>query len=134
MATRTARQTIADALSRMGILSEEESPTAAQGVAALSVLNQLMQGFPAMGIPYVHAALTLDDVLNVPDEQTRNVMLMLVWELADGYGKALSPKILVDIADARNSLQACYYAVPPAEVDPALRNTLLHGSASITRL
>lgn len=133
MATRTARQTITSALRRLGILSEEEAPTAPQAVDALSVLNEMMQGFPAMGIHYVHADLTLDSVLNVPDEQTRNVMLMLAWELADPYGKTLSQKTLADIADAKSSLQACYYEVPPGQVDTALRNTLLQGTASITR-
>jgi hypothetical protein len=116
MATRTARQIIVSALRRIAILSEEESPIAAQAVDALAVLNDLMQGFPTMGIPYVHETLTLDSVLNVPDEQTRNVMLMLVWELADGYGKTLSQKILTDI-----------------QVDSALSNPLLSGTASITR-
>lgn len=134
MATRTARQTIATALKRMGILSEEESPSSAQGVDGLSDLNQMMQGFPAMGIQYVHADLTLDSVLNVPDEQTRNVMLLLVWEMADGYGKKLGDKLLADIADAKQALQAYYHQVPPAQIDSALNNPLLAGTSSITRL
>ncbi len=134
MASRTARQTIERALKRIGILSEEESMTAPQGVDGLADLNDMMQGFPSQGIQYVHETLTLDTALNVPDEQTRNVMLMLAWELADGYGKTLSPKLTDDITEARSALQACYHVVPPAQIDDALQNTLLYGSSSIVRM
>lgn len=127
MATRTARETITTALRRIGILSEMETMSADMAGDALSNLNDLMQGFPARGIHYVHSALTLDSVLNVPDEQTRNVMLMLAWELADEYGKTLSPKQVSDCSEARSALQACYYVVPPAQMDEGIASRLLPG-------
>lgn len=134
MASRTARQIIAMALTRIGILSEEETATAAQAVQGLAILNDMLQGFPAQGIQYVHAELTLDTVLNVPDDQTRNVMLMLAEELADPYGKAISDRLQAQVIDARQSLQAAYYDVPPAQLDDALINPLLNGTASIQRM
>lgn len=134
MASRTARQTIEQALKRIGILSEEEAMTAPQSVDGLAQLNDLMQGFPSRGIQYVHETLTLDAALNVPDEQTRNVMLMLAWEMADGYGKTLSAKLVADIMEAKGALQAFYYEVPPAQIDDGLQNRLLRGSSSIQRI
>lgn len=127
MATRSARQTITTALRRIGILAEMESMSADQGNDALTTLNDMMQGFPSRGIPYVHEALTLDSALNVPDEQTRNVMLMLAWELLDEYGKQPSPKLVSDCAEARNALQACYYMADPAQLDSGIENRLSRG-------
>lgn len=135
MSSVTARATITSALRRLGILSEMETMSADAANDALNELNGMMQGFPARGIHYVHSALTLDTVLNVPDEQTRNVMLMLVWELADQYGKELSAKQVSDCGEARNALQACYYVVPPAQLDAGVANRLPTGyGGSITRV
>lgn len=134
MATRSARETITSALRRIGILSEMEAMSADQANDALTILNDMMQGFPARGIHYVHAPLTLDTALNVPDEQTRNVMLVLVWELADEYGKTLSPKLIHDCGEALNALIACYYVVPPAQLDSGVANRLSLGyNANIDR-
>lgn len=134
MATRSARETITTAFRRIGILSEMATMSADMASDALVILNDMMQGFPARGIHYVHAALTLDAALNVPDEQTRNVMLMLMWELADEYGVELSPKKVSDCAEARNALQACYYTVPPAQLDAGVANRLPTGySNNISR-
>jgi len=127
MATRSARETITTAFRRIGILSEMEAMSADMANDALTILNDMMQGFPARGIHYVHTPLTLDAVLNVPDEQTRNVMLMLVWELADEYGAELSPKKVADCGEARSALQACYYVVPPAQMDEGIASRLLPG-------
>jgi len=127
MATRSARETITTAFRRLGILSEMETMSADMANDALNILNDMLQGFPARGIHYVHAQLTLDAALNVPDEQTRNVMLMLMWELADEYGTELSPKKVSDCAEARAALQACYYTVPPAQLDPGVSNRMPMG-------
>jgi hypothetical protein len=134
MSSQTARETIQRALKRLGILSEEEDMTAPQAVDGLAMLNDMLQGFPAMGIQYVHAPLTLDTVLNVPDEQTRNVVLMLAEELADPYGKEIGDRMQGQIDSARRALQAAYYIVPPAQVDDALTNTLLYGTTNIERI
>lgn len=134
MSTQTARQTIERAMKRLGLLSEEETMTAPQAVDGLAMLNDMLQGFPAQGIQYVHAPLGLDTVLNVPDEQTRNVMLMLAEELADPYGKAVSDRLQMQIDAAKRALQAAYYVVPPAQVDDALTNTLLYGTSNIERI
>lgn len=134
MATRSARETITTALRRIGILAEMESMSPDMANDALTILNDMLQGFPARGIHYVHAPLTLDSALNVPDEQTRNVMLMLVWEIADEYGRELSAKLVSDCSEARSALQACYYTVPPAQLDPGVSNRMPNGySTNISR-
>jgi hypothetical protein len=127
VATRSARETITTAFRRIGILSEMEAMSADMASDALVILNDMMQGFPARGIHYVHTPLTLDAVLTVPDEQTRNVMLMLMWELADEYGVELSAKKVSDCSEARSALQACYYVVPPAQMDEGIAPRLLPG-------
>ena len=133
MATRSARDTITRALKRLGIVAEMETVSSDQANDALIALNDMLNGFRAMGIQYAHRDLTLDDNLNVPDEQTRNVALMLCRELADDYGKALSPSLAESITTAAQSLKAYYLVLPKAQVDYGLRRRR-PGTVDITRL
>lgn len=123
----TARQVISKALKRIGILSEEAAMTAPQAVDGLSSLNDMMHGFNAMGIAYGHTDLTLDSVVNVPDEQVRDVVLLLCAELADPYGKSIGPALQRSIDGALSSLQAFYHVPPTAQLDPGLDNRLVWG-------
>lgn len=134
MATRTALETITRALRRIGIIAEMEAPSAEQGAEALIVLNDMMNGFNSQGIQYSHTDLALADTLNVPDDQTRNVLLLLCSELADEYGKELSTNLGLQVMNARQALQAAYYSVPLAEPDPGLENRIMSWSGSIERI
>ena len=124
MATRTARQTITDAFHRMALISEDEAVTADQMSRALVVLNDMMNGFGAEGIQYVHTDLAVDDTLNVPDELVRSVMWMLLTELADEYGKVLDPPQQLNVDRARGALQAYYFAIPVAQLDDGVADRL----------
>lgn len=124
MSTVTARDLITNAGRRANILAAEEAFNASDMVDALTLLNQMLAGFNTMGIQYVHVDLALTDVVNVPDEQLRNVTLMFCDELADDYGVALSERFMDQIYKAKLALQAGFLVVNPAVPDRALRNRL----------
>lgn len=133
MATRTARQVITDAFHRIGLISEDEALTAEQTDRALTVINDMMNGWNAEGIQYVHSDLTLDTTVNVPDELVRSTMWLLADELADEYGKVLTDRQQMQIERARNALQAYYFKVPPAQLDEGLRPSYPPGFFDISR-
>jgi hypothetical protein len=120
MATRTARQVITDCFHRMGLISEDEDITAPQGVRGLSVMNDMMNGFDAESISYVHTDLAMDDTVNVPDSLVRSVMWMLLKELADEYGRTLTASQLFEVGNARSNLQSYYFKVQPAQTDDGI--------------
>ncbi len=120
MATRTARQIISDCFHRMALISEDEAVTADQMTRALTVMNDMMIGFGAEGIQYVHTDLLVDDTVNVPDELVRSVMWTLLSDLADEYGKVLTPTQQLNVDRARGALQAYYFAVPVAQLDDGI--------------
>jgi len=133
MATRTARQVITDAFHRMGFISEDEALTAEQASRALTVINDMMNGWTAEGIEYVHSDLTLDTVVNVPDKLVRSTMWLLCDELAMEYGKALSDRQQMQVDRAKNALQAYYFRVSPAQLDEGLRPSWPPGYFDIRR-
>jgi hypothetical protein len=118
----TANEIINRAARRIGILAESEALSASAAVDALSQLNEMLHGFGPRGIHYAHTTLAAADTLNVPDEQTRNVMLMLCQELAADYGVEITPVLAGEILDARQSLTAYYYTIPRAVGDRALQS------------
>lgn len=120
MATRTARQVITEAFHRMALISEDEAVTADQMTRALLVMNDMMNGFGAEGIQYVHTDLLVDDTVNVPDELVRSLGWMLLSDLADEYGKVLTPTQQLNVDRARGALQAYYFAVPVAQLDDGI--------------
>lgn len=117
----TAQQIIERALRRIAVLAAEEAQTNAELVDNLQVMNDMMAGFGPLGIYYVHTTLAAGDTVNVPDEQVRNVMLLLCWELADNYDMPITPALNSSIANAKNALQAYYHVSRPGLTDPLLR-------------
>lgn len=118
----TAQDIINQAVRRINVLAGQEALDAAEMFDNLGTFNNLLFNFPAMGIQYVHQTLTQTTVVNFPDQQLRNVMLMLADELADEYGMTLGVKIASDIQAAKLALQAAYLVVDPAVPDKGLRN------------
>ena len=133
MSTSTARQVITDAFHSMGFISEDEALTAEQASRGLRVMNQTMQGWPAEGIPYVHATLTLDTVVNVPDELVSSATWMLCDALAMEYGKTLIDRQQRQVDRALNALQSYYFRVPPAQLDDGLQPSFPPGYFDIQR-
>lgn len=117
----TANDVCNRAASRVGILAGNEALSAADAVNCLQLLNDLMAAFGPMGIQYVHTTLTATATVNVPDEQIRNLTLMLCDELADDYGLAIGQKMAATIVQAKQELQAAYLQINPAVPDRALR-------------
>lgn len=133
MASKTARQVITGAFRRMGFISEDDSLTAEQVDRALDILNDMMTGWNAEGIQYVHNTLTLDTTVNIPDELTRSTEWLLADDLADEYGKVLTDRQQMQVERARNSLQSYYFKVPPAPTDEGLRPNFPPGYWDISR-
>ena len=119
--TATARDLVTKALRWLGILSGEEAASASELLQGVDVLNGMMAGFGPRGIAYTHTTLAATDVVNVPDEQVRNVMFLLGAELAPEYEVELSPARVSQVVNALSQLQAAYYMVEPAPSDLALR-------------
>jgi hypothetical protein len=127
MATSTALEVITDALHAIRVISEDEAPTAPQGVRSLRLLNLMMHGFNSKGIGYVHSDLALADTVNVPDEQVRNLGLMLARELAIEYGKTLGENLAASILSAENQFRAFYHKVRPARSEALLEGRWFPG-------
>jgi hypothetical protein len=133
MATRTAREVITGAFHRLGLISEDEGVTAEQSDRGLRVMNDMMNGWPAEGIEYVHSDLTLDTTVNVPDELVRSTEWLLAEEIADEYGKVLSDRQQMHVMSARSNLQGYYHRVPPAQIDAGIEGRWPPGTWDITR-
>lgn len=91
---------------------------------AVRMFNDMMHGLGPRGIYYAHATLTGGDTVNMPDEQIRNLILLLVKEFANANAVPLPPQIAIEIARAENALQAAYWVQPPADTEPMLRQPL----------
>jgi hypothetical protein len=133
MATRTARQMITRAFRWVGFISEDEGLTAEQVSEALVIMNDMMNGWNAEGIQYVHTDLTLDTTVNVPDDLVQSTWRMLAGAIADEYGKVMTPRQERQVDDARSNLQAYYYQVPPAQLDAGIEGRGLPGTWDISR-
>ncbi|WP_299109811.1 hypothetical protein [uncultured Bradyrhizobium sp.] len=117
----TANDIINRAARRIGVLAESEALSADALVDALGQLNEMLHSFGPRGIHYAHTTLAAgSDTVNVPDEQIRNVMLLLCQEMADEYAVSISQQLASAILDARQSLQAAYYTIPKTVGDKAL--------------
>lgn len=122
MATQTANDLILSAFHRCGLISEDEGLTSEQTTRGLKLLNDMMAGWDAEGIQYQHTDLALTDTVNVPDQLLRSTALMLMDEVADEYGKALSDRQQMQVANAKLNLQSYYYKVPVAQTDEGIVN------------
>lgn len=125
MASATAQQIIERAARRINVLAAQEALDANEMNDALQILNDMLFNFTAKGIEYVHAQLAQGDTLNVPDEQVRNVIMMLCDDLADDFGMPITPDLREDIRQARLELQNCYMVINPAVPDKAIRSRRL---------
>lgn len=117
----TANDIIARAGRRVKILAGEEAFNGAEGTDALQLLNDMMTGFGPRGIGYVHTTLAASDTVNLPDEQLRNLVLMMARELAIDWGVAIDPALATEIMRAEQELQAAFLVLNPAVPDRALR-------------
>lgn len=132
MASATAQDVITAALKRLNLISEVETPSAAQAADGLVSLNEMMHGFSRKGIAYAHSDLALADTVNMPDDLIDDLKWMLARTLADqGYGVALTPQQLGMTMMAKRALQAAYFVRRASPVDPALTPT--RGSFNFTR-
>ncbi len=121
MATRTARYCIESAFRWIGMISEDEGVTAEQANRGLTVMNDMMNGWPAEGIEYGHTDLVLIDTVNVPDDLVQSTWRMLADAIADEYGKVLTDRQQKRVEEARSNLQGYYFRVPPAQIDDGLQ-------------
>jgi hypothetical protein len=94
----------------------------------------MMNGFEAEGIQYTHTDLGLDDVVNVPDFLVRSVEWMLIDDIADEYGKALTDRQQMQVERARLNLQGYYFRIPRANSDDGILNRRGPYTSSISRL
>lgn len=118
--TATARQVITRALRRLTVIAAGDTPDAEMANDALEVMNDMMAGWNAEGILYPHAPLTLDAVVNVPDEQLGFVRDLLAEALSPEYGVTIGAVMQRAISNARAAMQAAYFIPRVAPVDEAI--------------
>lgn len=128
----TALEIITSAGKRSKILADGATFTASEAADALQRLNDMMHGFGPKGISYAHVTLAAGDTVNVPDEQIRNLVLMLTHEMMIDFEVPIGPALALAIVDAKNELQAAYHVQAPAVSDPMLRPRYV-GGYDITR-
>lgn len=116
----TALDIITRAARRINVLASEEAPQAADAADGLQVMNDMMHGFGPRGIHYAHVTLVATDTVNLPDEQLRNLVLLLADDLAREYSVPIAQDLRTDIMRAEQQLQAAYYSVPPAKTGRGL--------------
>ncbi len=129
----TALDIINRAGKRAKILADEATFSSSELVDALQLLNDLMHGFGPKGIAYAHTTLEATDTVNVPDEQIRNLILMMTGELLIDFAMPIDAGLAAAIIDAKNELQAAYHIQPPPGTEPLLRRRWPWG-IDITRL
>jgi hypothetical protein len=118
----TALEILTRAGKRAKILADEATYTASEAVDALQLLNDLMHAFGPKGIAYAHTTLASGDTVNVPDEQLRNLTLMMTRELLIDFAMPIDEVLAAEIIAAENELQAAYHVSEPAVSDPLLRS------------
>jgi len=104
--------------------------SATSSADSIRTFNNMMHGLGPRGIYYVHTTLASGDTVNMPDEQIRNLILLLVREFSNVNGVPIPPQVMVEVADAERSLQAYYYVVPPAQLDTGVANRMPNGYSS----
>lgn len=121
----TASDIIVRALKRINVIAANEAVSATDMVDSLQIMNDMMSGFYSGGIEYVHVTLAQTDTVNMPDQQIRNLILMLCSELADDFGLTLGAKTADQINSAKLELQSYYMVINPAVPDRAIRRRRL---------
>lgn len=107
--------------------------SATNATAAVRTFNDMMHGLGPRGIAYAHSTLEADDTVNLPDEQIRSLILLLVKEFANANGVLIPPQVAIDIDQAERQLQAAYFFPVEADTSAAL-GPRLFGTSSIRRL
>jgi hypothetical protein len=120
MASATAQQIIERAAGIINVLAASEALNANEMTDSLQIMNDMMFGFPARGIQYVHTQLAQGDTVNVPDGYIRAVTLLLADDLADNFGMPISPDLRNDVMRAEQQLQAFYFVSTPAKIGRGL--------------
>jgi hypothetical protein len=122
MASSTANDVVTAALKKLNLISEVETPSAAQAADGLSLLNKMMHGFSRKGIRYAHSDLTGTQTVNMPDDLIDDLEWTLARRMADaGYGVALTQQQAALMSQAHTTLQAAYFMRRASPVDSALR-------------
>jgi hypothetical protein len=97
----TALDLITDALRDIGVISEIESPSAEQGDAAVSRLNDLMASLAEDGIDLGYAPISATtDTVVIPDGHVSTIKALLAIKCAPMYAGSEVPPLIAASADA----------------------------------
>lgn len=113
---------ITSAFRRIGMLDENEAPSAEQGAVGLQRLNQLLAEWQERGIgfPSWHAQTVLSATLPLPDWAERAVGGALCIELADEYDRPVSDALAAVATNSFDALQRKRLCQAIQPVDPNL--------------
>lgn len=113
-----ARDIIAAAFRKIGVVSEDEDMTADQAASGLFALNTMMHGWKAFGVDVEHTDYTLDSTFALAPQFVEGTIYQLAQKLSPAYAVAG-----VDGDVFFRALQAAYLVIDEATVPYALLNT-----------
>ena len=87
----TANEIIRDALRDLGVLDIGEAAPPEYAADAISVLNQMLHGWKAMGVDITHTDLATSDDLTTGPEYDEPIYVLLAQRLAPRYSVAYDP-------------------------------------------
>lgn len=113
---------ITAAFRRLGMLDENESPSAEQGSIGLRCLNQVLAEWNQRGIgfPSWHTQTALSDALPIPDWAERAVSGALCIELAAEYDRPVSDALATVATNSFDALQRKRLLQSLQPVEPSL--------------
>lgn len=122
----TALDAIKRAMRMLGVIAEHETPAAAQGVAALDMLNGMLASWEGEGIRLNMPTLELATTIPLPATHNDCIAYNLAISIAAEFGKDIKPAVAKRAEDTYRALQAAYAYVPTLACEPELVRSGYH--------
>lgn len=102
----TAQSIVTRTLVLTGNIEAGETPSADDAQAALGALNDMLNGWPKLGVDLGHSTVALGDSLIMHDSFHEGIRYNLAVRLAAEWGGVLRPEIVLIARDAFVAFQA----------------------------
>lgn len=132
--TRTARQIIERAARIMRLVPLEETPDAAVSAELLSVLNDMLNAWPAHGLSgYTHATLTLNSTMGTDNALDLGLPYLLAAMAATDFDVTLTPDLANMAQDCMDLARKVYHPYTDVlDIDTGLKRLPGMGAGYIT--
>lgn len=111
----TATEIGTRALRRIRVVAADETPSAADILAATEALTEIINSWEAQSLS--------GDALPLDARFEKGIVAMLAVRLCDDFGKSPSPILLQDAMEGEAALGAAFFAVPTQKFENAITYT-----------